>query len=172
MQAESVTFEEKGTNVTVTAAINIIGNHVHPMYIFLTSHFKNHTMTCAPTSIADTNPTGWSREHFLANYRKPYITYGKPCKEDPAVMILDNHVSHLQIPTNNTAKENRIIILTLPPNKSHKLQSWKSSIFGPYEEFYNVCLNEWMFSNPTKLATIYNIGGIGLIRQMQYQNRV
>jgi hypothetical protein len=46
---------------TMTASVNIIGNHVPPMYIFLTVHFEDHTMTGAPTAfIADTKATAWS----------------------------------------------------------------------------------------------------------------
>jgi hypothetical protein len=138
-----------------------LAKHVPTMCIFLTLHFEDHTMACAPTGfIADTKPRGWSWEHFFAYYLNHFITYGKPCIKDPAFTMLGNHKSHIQIPANSIAKVNEIIILTLPPHTSHKLQPCKSTIFDPYEACYNVCLNGWMFSKPSKLVIVYTIAGI------------
>jgi hypothetical protein len=85
---------------------------------------------------------------------KHCIACEKPCKEDPALPILGNHESHLSIVAINVTKENGIIILTLPPHTSHKVQPLDRTAFGPYKAYYNACLNDWMLSNPGKPVTI------------------
>jgi hypothetical protein len=68
----------------------------------------------------------------------------KPCKEDPALLILDNYESHLSVTAINVAKENGIVMLTLPPHTSHTLQPLDRTVFGPYKAYYNACLNDWL----------------------------
>jgi hypothetical protein len=47
-------------------------------------------MTDASTaSIGGPNPTGWSTEDLFVHYLQHFITSKKPCKEDPALLILD-----------------------------------------------------------------------------------
>jgi hypothetical protein len=45
-----MTSGERGINVTITVAVNAIGNHVPPMLIFPKVHFKDHMLTGAPTA--------------------------------------------------------------------------------------------------------------------------
>jgi hypothetical protein len=33
-------------------------------------------------------------------------------------------------------------------------------MFGPYKIYYNVCLNDWMLSNPCKPVTVYSVASI------------
>jgi hypothetical protein len=84
--------------------------------------------------------------------------------EDPALLILDNHETHLSahlsITAINVAKENEIVMLTLPRHTSHKLQPLDCTVFGSYKAYYNACLNDWMLSNPGKPVTIYTVAGI------------
>jgi len=58
------------------------------------------------------------------------------------------------------AKENGILLLTLPPHTSRKLEPLDCTVFGPYETYYNACLNDWMLSNPGKPVAMYSVAGI------------
>jgi hypothetical protein len=69
------------------------------------------------------------------------------------LLISDNHESHLSVTAINVAKENGIVMLTLSPHTSHKLQPLDRTVFGPYKA-YNACFNDWMLSNPGKPVTI------------------
>lgn len=44
------------------------------------------------------------------------IMHAKPSKEDPIVLVMDNHASHCSYDVLKTAKENGIHIVTLPPH--------------------------------------------------------
>jgi hypothetical protein len=76
------------------------------MLVFPKEHFKDHMLSGAPAaSIGGANPTGWSNENLFIDYIKHFIACEKPCKEDPALLILDNHESHLSVTAINVAKK-------------------------------------------------------------------
>ncbi|KAL2097010.1 hypothetical protein ACEWY4_006217 [Coilia grayii] len=79
------------------------------------------------------------------------------CPTTPLLLILDNHDSHVALEAVNVAKENGIIMLTLPPHTSHQLQPLDKSVFGPLKRYYNRAVDGWMRSNPGKVATIYDV---------------
>ena len=77
--------------------------------------------------------------------------------ENRALLILDNHESHVSMASIQLAKQNGLILLTIPPHTSHRLQPLDRSVFGPLKSKYNQAMDEWMRSNPGKIVTIYNI---------------
>jgi hypothetical protein len=92
-------------------------NHVPPMLIFPRVHFKDHMIIGAPAgSIGGANPSGWSNEVLFVKYLNHFIACEKPSTEDPVLLILDNHESHISIEAIALAKSNGIVMLTLPPH--------------------------------------------------------
>lgn len=81
-------------------------------------------------------------------------------KDDLILLILDNQESYISIPAISLAKENCIVMLTLPPHTSHKHHPLDSTVFGAYKSYYNVPLNSWLLNHPGKPITMYEIGGI------------
>ena len=72
-------------------------------------------------------------------------------------MILDNHDLHLSIEVLDYAKDNGIVMLTIPPHCSHKVQPLDCTVFGPFKRYYSTAVKSWMVDNPGKPMTIYNI---------------
>jgi hypothetical protein len=160
-QVGSVTSGERGINVTMIAAINAMGNHVPPMLIFPRVHFKDHMIIGAPAgSIGGANPSGWSNEVLFVKYLNHFIACEKPSTEDPVLLILDDHESHISIEAITLAKSNGIVMLILPPHTSHKLQPLDRTVFGPYKTDNNNYLNNSMLENPGKPVDIYRIAEI------------
>lgn len=81
-------------------------------------------------------------------------------KESPILLILDNHGSHISIGIINKARENGIVMLTLPPHCSHVLQPLDISVFSSFKEKYNVACNDWLLSNPGKILNIYHTASL------------
>ena len=77
--------------------------------------------------------------------------------DQPALMILDNHDSHLSIEALDFAKANGIVMVTIPPHCSHKVQPLDCAVFGPFKRHYNTAVKSWILDNPGKPLTIYNI---------------
>jgi hypothetical protein len=75
-------------------------------------------------------------------------------------LILDNHDSHLSLDGIELCRESGIIILSLPPHCSHKLQPLDRSVYGPFKKYVNSMFDAWMRSNPGKTMSIYDIPGV------------
>lgn len=58
------------------------------------------------------------------------------------------------------AKSSGVVLLTLPPHTSHRLQPLDRTVFGPMKCFFNRALDDFMRSNPGRSVTIYDVGGL------------
>ncbi|XP_072377877.1 uncharacterized protein [Diabrotica undecimpunctata] len=118
-----MTSAERGVLVTLVAIIGATGRYVPPYFIFPRVHFKDNMLHGAPTgSKGAATPSGWMRSELFLPVLQHFAQHERPSKEHPKLMIIDNHESHLSITALDFAKENGIILLTLPPHCSHKLQ--------------------------------------------------
>ncbi|KAG1696941.1 hypothetical protein GQR58_006140 [Nymphon striatum] len=54
----------------------------------------------------------------------------------PAILLMDNHESHLSLEVMDMARENGLTIVTFPPHCSHRLQPLDVSFYGPLKSYY------------------------------------
>ena len=78
-------------------------------------------------------------------------------KENKVLLILDNHEAHISLAAIDLAKENGVVLLTMPPHTSHRLQPLDVCCFKPFKTAYAQAMENWMRSNPGKTITIYEI---------------
>lgn len=76
------------------------------------------------------------------------------------LLILDNHCWHVSIQAIETARKAGIVMLTLPPHTSHRLQPLDRTAFGPMKTYYNRAVNNWMRATTSTGASIYLVGGL------------
>lgn len=157
-QVGSATSAERGNLVTVIHAVNAAGNSIPPLLIFPRKYFKEHFITDGPPGcIGAANPSGWvTSEEFLI-FMKHFVSHTRCTKQQPVLVILDNHTSHMSINVINYCRENGVVLLSIPPHTSHRLQPLDKSVFGPLKTYYNSACDAWMKSNPGKTMVIYNI---------------
>lgn len=159
-QVGSMTSSERGTNVTMIAAVNAIGNSVPPMLIFPRVNYKDHMLKGAPPgAIGAAAISGWSNEQLFLKFLNHLIKHVKPSTEDPILLIMDNHESHVSIPLIIKCRKAGINLLTFHPHTSHKMQPLDRTVFGPFKTHYNTAVNNWMLTtqNSGKPVTIYDI---------------
>ncbi|XKL67253.1 hypothetical protein PGB90_010673 [Kerria lacca] len=77
--------------------------------------------------------------------------------ENKILLILDNHRSHISISTLNFYKTNGIVLLSIPPHCSHKLQLLDVGVLGPMKTYLNNAMNYWLSKNPGRTMTIYDL---------------
>lgn len=72
---------------------------------------------------------------------------------------MDNHESHISVPAIRLAKENGVILVTLHPHTSNKMQPLDKSVFGPFKTYFNQAANEKLMTpgHIGKPLTIYDI---------------
>ncbi|CAH2020531.1 unnamed protein product [Acanthoscelides obtectus] len=90
------------------------------------------------------SPSGWMNSQLFLPVLQHFVQNERPSKEHPKLIILDNHESHLGIAALNFAKQNGILLLTLPPHCSHKLQPLDLAVFGPFKKYYGASCDRWM----------------------------
>lgn len=83
------------------------------------------------------------------------VNHVKPTPENPMLLLLDNHHSHVAIDIILYAKANGIIMLSFPPHCSHKLQPLDRTVYGPLKRYVSVAQD--MRCHPGIPMTIYDL---------------
>ncbi len=114
------------------------------------------------------HPSGWMNEElFLASlqhFKKQVVC----SPEDPILLTMDNHISHIAYPVVEYCKINGIILLTLPPHTSHVLQPLDKGLFGPMKEDMKKEHRIWMRQHPGQRIGIYDVPRL---TKVPYQRR-
>ena len=66
-------------------------------------------------------------------------------KDRPLLLLLDEHLTHISTTLIETALDEDITILKLPPHKTDKLQPLDVTCFGPLKREWEKQLNEWIW---------------------------
>lgn len=92
--------------------------------------------------------SGWMNEDLFLESLKHFKKQVVCSPEEPILLILDNHSSHIAYPVVDFCKKQGIILFTLPPHTSHVLQPLDRGLFGPMKEDIKKEHREWMRLHP------------------------
>lgn len=153
-----VTSAERGELVTICCTMNAVGNAIPPYFVFPRVKFVEMMLNGAPTgSKGATTSSGWMNSELFIKVLEHFIKHSKSSPENKTLLLMDNHESHISIEAINFAKSNGVILYTIPPHCSHKLQPLDKTVFGPLKKYFNEACRSWLVSNPGKRITIYQI---------------
>lgn len=128
------------------------------MLIFPRKNVREHfTKGGPPGCIGGANSSGWVNEDLFLDYLNHFICHTRCSKENKVLLILDNHEAHISLAAIDLAKENGVVLLTMPPHTSHRLQPLDVCCFKPFKTAYAQAMENWMRSNTGKTITIYEI---------------
>lgn len=160
-QVSKATSGERGQTVTVCCAINAAGNSVPPVFIFPRIREQDYmTRGAPPGSKAVTHPSGWMTSDNFEKYLLHFIKFVKCNKDNKVLLILDNHVSHIAPTVLKLCKDNGIVMLTIPPHTSHRLQPLDVSVYGPFKTYFNQACDDFMVNHPGQTITLQDIAGL------------
>jgi hypothetical protein len=160
-QVGSITSAERGELVTVVYTVSASGNVIPPLFIFPRVNYKDHFIRGAPPgSVGRATRSGWINEDIFLEYLLHIIKNTRCSPDHKILLIMDNHESHISLKVIDTAKANGIVLLTIPPHTSHRLQPLDRSVYGPFKAAYNKAMDGWLRSNPGKTVTIYDIPSV------------
>jgi hypothetical protein len=160
-QVASVTSGERGTLVTMCNAVNACGALIPPFYIFPRVNFKDVFLKNGlPGCVGTAQPTGWMVETTFVKWFNHFVCNVHPSKATPVLLILDNHETHLSIEFIDMAADNGVVVVTIPPHTSHKLQPLDVCVYGPFKRLYNREIDSWLVTNPGKTVSIYDLAEI------------
>lgn len=126
----SVTSWEHGKNNTVTCAMSASGSFIPPLFIFLRKIMDMKLSKNGPLgAIYECTKNGWTTEVFL-KWLKHFYHHSNPTGENPVLLILDNHGSHISLKAYEFCKEHNIVMLSLPPHTLLRMQPLDVTFFG------------------------------------------
>jgi Zn ribbon nucleic-acid-binding protein len=104
------------------------------MFLFFLAKKVSDKMKNMPEGfISLAQPLGWmTQENFLIALKHLHSQV-KCTKQKPILLIMENHISHMGCSICGFAKENGIILQTLPPHTSHAFQPLNRTIYGPFK---------------------------------------
>lgn len=160
-QVSKATSGERGQTVTVCCAINAAGNSVPPVFIFPRVREQEYmTRGAPPGSKALTHPSGWMTSENFEKYLQHFIKSVKCNNDNKILLILDNHISHISPTVLSLCKENGIVMLTIPPHTSHRLQPLDVAVYGPFKTYFNQACDDFMVNHPGQTIALQDIAGL------------
>jgi DDE superfamily endonuclease len=76
-------------------------------------------------------PSGWMDSETFIKWPEHFQQNVHSSDKDKVLFILDNHGSHRTLDAINFARANGIVMLSIPPHTSHKIQPLDRTFFGP-----------------------------------------
>ncbi|XP_046399922.1 uncharacterized protein LOC124166435 [Ischnura elegans] len=160
-QVGGVTSWERGRNITVVCAFSASGQYVPPMFIFPRKRMTPLLEHGGPPgSIYGCFHNGWSNEHLFLDWLQHFKRFCKPTEDEPVLLILDNHGSHISLDSYTFCRKNHIHILSIPPHTSHKIQPLDVSSYAPLKSAFNKECDKFMRANAYQKITPYDIAHI------------
>lgn len=155
------TSAERGKNITIMCAFSASGVYVPPLFIFPRKRMADHLKKNGPPGAKYfCSESGWMTEEIFIQWLEHFKGFVKCTKEDPVLLILDNHVTHCTLEAYNFCRENGIIFITIPPHTSHRLQPLDVSFYGPLSSAYNTECDKFLKGRPGERITNNDIAEI------------
>lgn len=159
-QVGQVVSGERGKLVTMCAIICANGNPIPPVFVFPRARMVETLMHGAPSGslgFPNSPESGWMTSDIFLKVLKHLCQYSRSTKEDPILLLMDNHETHCNLEAIQYAKQNGIVLLTFPPHCSHRLQPLDVGVYGPFKEKFKVASNDWMLNHPGRTISIHNV---------------
>ena len=157
----SATSAERGqTTTTILTGCSASGVYVPPMMIFKRKRNKPELVDHAPVgTIGRCSPNGWIDTGLFLEYLKHFVAHTKCSKGSPVLLILDGHKTHTKsVASIHYARDNGVVLLSLPPHTSHKLQPLDRSFFKPLKAAFNAACSTWLRQHPGRRITVDQLG--------------
>lgn len=153
-------------NTTVMACVSASGRVLPPMIVFKSSKLWStwRGEEDLPGTMYACSENGWmTTDIFQAFFTK----FCEQVIERPLLLILDGHITHLDISTVNIARRENVSILKLPAHTTDVLQPLDVSCFKSLKYTWDLELVKWYRENQRKmtksefvsvLCRVWNVG--------------
>ncbi|XP_047125213.1 uncharacterized protein LOC124807393 [Hydra vulgaris] len=152
------TSGERGSTITVVCAFSASGKYISPYFVFERKRINNQLLRGGNADmLAKVSDSGWINEHLFVDWLNHFISFAKPTKDEPVLLVLDNHESHISLDCYLLCGGNGIVLLFLPPHTSHRMQPLDLTYFGPLKSAYNRECDIFIAANIGRRITQYEV---------------
>lgn len=153
-----VATAERGTSITMALIVNATGNSIPSMFLFPGKKMQSCYMDCATSGAIGFANGGWMTQEMFIKCSIMLNTHS--AIENPTLLLLDNHTSHLSIAVLALAVKNDVHMLTFPPHCSYQMQPLDVSVFFPIKNVYKSLVVAWHRNNANKSFEVRHIAGV------------
>lgn len=149
----AVTSAERGRNITAIFTMSASGHFPPPILVYPRTRMSPLLGRNGPIgAVYLCSKNGWSNSDIFLQWLSHFKNHVHPTENDPVLLVLDNHSSHISIEVFEFCRNNFIHMVSLPPHTSHRLQPLDLTFFGPLKNaFYRECDFHLTSSGHTKI---------------------
>lgn len=156
-----ITSAERGKTTTIMCAISASGMYVPPLFIYARKRMNAQLKRNGPPgALYCCSDNGWMNEKVFRQWLSHFQNFVKSSKEDPVLLLIDNHSTHCTLEAYIFCKENGITIVTIPPHTSHRLQPLDVSFYFALKTAYNAECSSYLKSHIGERITTNEIAEI------------
>ena len=146
---------ERGAHMTFVGFINAAGHYIPPCFLVARKRMKPEFLRGTLDGSIAIPGNGWMNgESFLQTLQ--HLHERSYCSVDNKILlVMDNAECHMNIHAVEYAMNNGIVIVTLPPHTTNKLQPLDVSIYKPFKTYLKTLMNDYILSNPNRPITEY-----------------
>lgn len=153
-----ISSAERGELITAVCAMSAVGDYVPPVLIFRRKRQKPELLNGAPPGTEMfVSDSGYINSDLFFQWIQHFQKHTNATKENPVLLILDNHSTHQSLETVLYCRENGIVLLSIPPHSSHKVQPLDRCFFQALKTKYAEACNHWLVSHPGRVITQYQV---------------
>ncbi len=176
-QVASLSSAERGRLITVVTCMSAGGQHMPAKLIWPRQRMNPTLMNGTPPGTTySCHESGWIQTDSFAEWFTEFIHFTKPTEQDPVVLVLDGHYSHVRnLGVILEARKNFVSIVCLPPHCTHRMQPLDKSFMSPFKTKYALEIEMWLKHNPGKKVSIYQVGelfGRAFLKAASYSTAV
>ncbi|CAG4950464.1 unnamed protein product [Parnassius apollo] len=135
-QVGIIASAERGQLTTVIGCCNVAGSFLPPFLIFARKKMQPRLLDGAPPGTPG---------------------HVRPSVDKKVLLLLDNHESHKYYPALEYASKNSVIILSLAPHTTHKMQPMDVAVYGPLKTYFEREINRFQKAHPGRIVNQYDV---------------
>lgn len=148
----------KSKTITILGCGSAGGVAIPPYFIFPGKRMIPELLAgSSPGTDGTVTESGWSNSSVFRDYlQHHFLKYVPGGTEEPILLLLDGHKSHVSVDLVEWAKQHNIFIFVLPAHTSHLLQPLDVAVYGPFQKIYNTLCHKFIRSTSSTICR-YNV---------------
>lgn len=161
-QVGVISSAEKGQLTTIICACSATGRFIPPCFIFGNRKRMNERLLDGAPNGAQAwcSESGWITNPTYNNWLEIFIEKTRPTKEKPVLLVMDNHATHQNLDGLKLAREKHVIIVSIPPHTSHKLQPLDVAVYRSFKIAFEKAVDTFQKNHPGRRITQFDIAGL------------
>ena len=146
----------KKNQITVVACGSATGQIIPPTVIFESKRVNNAwTSSRLPGMTYGCSDSGWITTELFESWLCDHFLK-HAVSERPLLLLLDGHSTHYQLEVIRYARQQKVLMLCLPPHTTHESQPLDCTVFSPFKTQWRTVCHEFLQANPGKVITNFN----------------